>query len=357
MRYVITIDQWLLVVWVVLAVVILAATAGVAYWYGSRKRMGASDGWRARALDSLPVGVVVEDLTGMRLYQNPEAKATIARMVPEQLAELRKQRSQMRASWVAKATDDGSIRVQVIPIGSQSLMILQDITAQQRTEASYRRLIYQLSHELLTPLTAIQGHVDYIGSDSPTNTADRRRSIEAVRNEMDRLTRLTSNLLLLSRLDADQPLQLRPTNMGSVAEEAVLQLIERADARNITLKIQMDPQLPRVQADRDAWKQVFLNLIDNAIKYGSEAGNVEIVLGKGGGGVTISVVDDGPGIRDEDVPHIFTEMYRAEDHRAVSGSGLGLTIVQRIVRRHGGEITCTSEVGSGTTFRITLPVK
>ncbi len=171
---------------------------------------------------------------------------------------------------------------------------------------------------------------------------------------MERLTRLTSNLLILSRLEAGQPFQRRPTNLAAVAEEAVLQVMEKAEARRMTINLQAEGNQPRPPIDRDAWKQVFLNLLDNAVKYGSTGGAVDVVLRQEAGRLLIAVTDNGPGIAPDDLPHLFTELYRADAQRHVAGSGLGLAIVRRIVEQHGGQITCSSELGRGTRFEIML---
>jgi signal transduction histidine kinase len=139
-------------------------------------------------------------------------------------------------------------------------------------------------------------------------------------------------------------------------------MLEKADERRVTLNIEAAPDLPRLSLDRDAWKQVFLNLIDNGIKYGKEGGHVNMRLSHTPNEATITVTDDGPGIAPEDQPHIFEEAYRAgvptkEAGGDVSGSGLGLAIVRRIVEQHGGSISCESALGKGTTFAIILPLE
>nr|MCU0493533.1 sensor histidine kinase [Chloroflexaceae bacterium] len=157
-------------------------------------------------------------------------------------------------------------------------------------------------------------------------------------------------------LEAGQPLQRRPTNLAAVAEETVLSLLEKADVRQITLNLNAAPALPRPPLDRDAWKQVFLYLLDNGIKYGRVGGNVTVGLSQEAGALQISVADDGPGIPADEVPHLFSEFFRGENQRQSSGSGLGLAIVRRIVERHGGTIRCESTPGVGTTFTINLPL-
>ncbi|NJO85013.1 MAG: ATP-binding protein [Blastochloris sp.] len=130
----------------------------------------------------------------------------------------------------------------------------------------------------------------------------------------------------------------------------------KADARHITLNVNTAPDLARPSVDRDKWKQVFLNLIDNAIKYGKEGGTVDIELRQGDALLNITITDDGSGIPPADVPHLFDEMFRSETHRNISGTGLGLAIVRRIVEQHDGQITASSRLGLGTTLHISLPL-
>jgi signal transduction histidine kinase len=116
--------------------------------------------------------------------------------------------------------------------------------------------------------------------------------------------------------------------------------------------------LPRIRADRDRIKQVFVNLLDNAVKYCPEGSQVRVRLLADEESIGIEVADNGPGIPPEDLPHIFDKMYRVEKEgtRAVKGSGLGLSIVKRIVELHGGQIAVDSTMGEGTTFSLRLPL-
>ena len=178
-------------------------------------------------------------------------------------------------------------------------------------------------------------------------------------DEIERLAWLTPNVMTLLRLDAGQALYRSLHSLGVIAEEAVQQLWENAAQRGITLGVRTEPGLERTLVDGSAWKQVFLNLIDNGIKYGREGGSVTVTLRQTDGVQMISVLDDGPGIHPKDVPHLFTRLYRAEDHQHIRGSGLGLAIVKQIVELHEGEIVCRSNRarrGLGTEFQITLPI-
>ena len=338
---------------VLLAFLLLLALLGwgaYRYGYRSARRMRA-------ALAKLPLGVVLFDSAGRPSFANSAAGMLLEQIDTATVEQARRAAMQgLQQTSIVRGNDGVVVQAQAHPLGERRvgvLLTLRDIGQQQRAEANYRKFIHTLSHELLTPFTSLQLRLANLdGSDEAT----RRQSLQVAREDVERLIRLTSNLLLLSRLESRQPLQRRPTNLSAVAEEAVLQLLEKADARRITLNVHAASPLARPAVDRDAWKQVFLNLIDNGIKYGATGGKVDVILRPDGPTLNIAVVDDGAGIAPDDLPHLFAEMFRADAHRHISGTGLGLTIVRRIVEEHGGRITCSSEPGRGTTFHISLPL-
>jgi len=351
-QVVITIDLSALPFVVLIAVIMLVLPAWVAYRYGARavRRLRS-------VLAELPLGVVLVDAAGHRSFTNGAATALLEQIDTTTIAPLRQAAAQgLQQTSVVHGQGGEVVQVQAHPLGGRNagvLIILRDIEQQQRAEASYRTFIHTLSHELLTPLTSLQLRLTNLESG---DRATQRQSLVVARTDVERLTRLTSNLLLLSRLESRQPRQRRPTNLSAVAEEAVLQLLEQADTRRMALNIHAAPRLARPALDRDEWKQVFLNLIDNAIKYGTAGGTVEVSLRQDDTTLTIIVADDGPGIAPDDLPHLFTELFRADAHRHISGTGLGLAIVRRIVEQHGGQISCISEPGRSTSFEIRLPL-
>jgi signal transduction histidine kinase len=166
------------------------------------------------------------------------------------------------------------------------------------------------------------------------------------------------NLLLLSRLEVpDFSLDTSLVNLEAIVEDAILQLSELAEARNISLSLETDTRLPRIVADRARLKQVFINLLDNAIKYNREGGSVTVRLRTEDECLIAQIQDTGEGIPTQDLAHIFEKMYRVERRRGrlVEGSGLGLSIVRRIVEQHGGSISVESRPDEGATFTMILP--
>ena len=356
MRLVLTFDAAALLTLALVVPLVLGALVAGGYRYARRQTQEHV----YAVLANIPLGVVVYDRAGRRAFTNSLADALLRQLDAAQIDQIVAAGLRGTQQTTVLAGQDGTaVQAQCRPLGAPgagTTLTLRDVTQQQLAATNYLKFIHTISHELLTPLTAIHGHLAHIAACVQRNEGGWQGSLQVVQAEAERLTRLTSNLLILSRLETGQPLQRRPTNLAAVAEEAVLQLLDKADARRIALSVHAAPQLARPAVDRDAWMQVFLNLIDNAIKYGCEDGSVDVTLQGDGSTLLVTVSDDGPGIAPDDLPHVFTEMFRAEAQRHVSGSGLGLAIVRRIVEQHNGKIRCSSELGRGTTFQISLPV-
>lgn len=240
-----------------------------------------------------------------------------------------------------------------------TLILLEDLAIAQRQHAFYRNFIQNVSHEIKTPLTVIQGHAAKIG-DEPENREGWLASQRIISDETVRLTKLVDNLLTLSRLESSSfNLEYKLTNFGALIEECILQVSEMAEKRQLSLSLNQPSSLPRINVDRPRLKQVILNLLDNAIKYTPNGGEitVEVQVDEGKKQLICSVQDTGEGIPEEDLPYIFEKLYRAKrtKRRPVEGSGLGLTLAQQIIQAHRGEITVQSDLDEGSVFTFTLP--
>jgi two-component system phosphate regulon sensor histidine kinase PhoR len=220
----------------------------------------------------------------------------------------------------------------------------------------YRRLMQTIGHELRTPLTAIMGHADILDSCSVEEEALWRRSQQFIASEVERLARLVEDLLALSRLDAVVS-ALVPVNLRVVAEEAISATWQPAEEKGVTLALQAATGLPRVQGDVDRLRQVFVNLLDNGVKYTPAGGQVTVRLVPDGNCVRTEVSDTGMGIPEADLPHIFDPLFRGDlASQTAPGTGLGLTIVRTILAQHGAEIRMQSELERGSTFSFDLPI-
>jgi signal transduction histidine kinase len=217
-----------------------------------------------------------------------------------------------------------------------------------------QRLVADVSHEMRTPLTVIRGNVDLLNA---MGCAD-FESLEALKRESDRMTRMVGDLLLLSQADTGQmPMQLQPTQLAPlIADVERSGRVLAGERKTITATCTPDVV---VMADADRLKQVLLNLTDNAIKHTPAGGGVHIdASGPFNGFARIAVNDTGQGIPEADLPHIFDRFYRVDKSRSRErgGSGLGLSIAQKIVEAHKGRITVSSKIGVGTTFDVFIPL-
>lgn len=219
--------------------------------------------------------------------------------------------------------------------------------------------IANASHELRGPLTSIKLRTEAVLDNKDMPPEQRERFLAEVDQEVDRLRRTAERLLDLSRLHikADaRPFQV--VSLGPILRDTLDVLLPRARQHNLTLQEDIPQSLPPVYADPDDLAELFLNLLDNAIKYTPPGGTVTVRARVDNQHVVVEVADTGEGIPPEDLPHIFEPFYRVDKARTrrVGGSGLGLAIVKAIVERHGGKIDVRSTVGEGTTFYVTLPL-
>ncbi|MBI5291136.1 MAG: HAMP domain-containing histidine kinase [Chloroflexi bacterium] len=219
--------------------------------------------------------------------------------------------------------------------------------------------VANISHELKTPLTSIQGFSQAILDGAATEPEAVRRAARIINDETERMRRLVEGLLDLARLDAGQAAVNRaPTDLAAILRSTAEKLSLRAAESRVTLRTAIGP-LPTLVADGDRLAQVFTNLLDNALRHTPAGGTVTLaahVNNGAGGGVEITVTDTGTGIPAEDLPRIFERFYRVDKSRAATkGYGLGLTISKEIVQAHKGVISAESVVNLGTKFTVRLP--
>jgi signal transduction histidine kinase len=227
----------------------------------------------------------------------------------------------------------------------------------ERLEAlftSQQRLLADVSHELRTPLTVIKGNVDLMRRMKSLD----EESLTSIDQEAGRLTRLVGGLLLLAQAESGKlALNLRRVELDLLLTE-VFQEMTILAGNKVHIRLNEIDQA-YVNADRDRLKQVFINLVANAVQYTPQGGEIFLSLERMGEHARVICRDTGPGIPAEDLPHIFERFYRAEKSRTrreSTGFGLGLSIANWIVERHGGRIEVNSQEGKGTTFAIWLPL-
>lgn len=222
----------------------------------------------------------------------------------------------------------------------------------QESFETQRRFTADASHELRTPVTAIGGHVGYLLRRTELN-GTQRESLLVIKGETERMTRLVGDLLELARADAGFTVDLQPMDLVEVAEAVHMEVAPSAGSAVIDVAAAKSKVM--VLGDASRLKQVVLNLVQNALNAG--ASTVTMTLEEDARDVYLSVLDNGPGIPAEALPHLFERFYRVDSARSTrgNGSGLGLAIVKWIVNQHQGSVDVASKPGEGTAFTVTLP--
>ncbi|NIW45667.1 MAG: sensor histidine kinase [Gammaproteobacteria bacterium] len=215
-----------------------------------------------------------------------------------------------------------------------------------------RRFLSLLDHELKNPLTAIMAGLANLTSNHQQSTLD---SVEA---QVQRLNRLVADLRKLSDLET-RSIEFSQVNLSSLLEEVFLLAKERVNKeRTITLTMPQAPwPLPEISADWDLLFLAIHNIIDNAIKFTEPGDTIEIRASEDGNNIRLEFADTGPGIPPDEIDLVWGELFRGKSARGIQGSGLGLALVQAIIRRHGGETAIRSQIDMGTVITISLPVR
>ncbi|MNJ38860.1 Sensor histidine kinase YycG [compost metagenome] len=259
------------------------------------------------------------------------------------------------------------IRVTFTPIHrrefgvSGTIAVLQDVTEQEKLEASRREFVANVSHELRTPLTTIKSYTEALEDGALQDPELGPRFASVIQNQTDRMIRLVTDLLHLSRLDSKEAL-LRKQAIGvlEMLEEVVDRFSFQMQEKEVHPVIFIEEGVDTAWMDRDQIDQVLDNLISNAMKYTPEGGKITFEARRVDDGmIAISVQDNGIGIPKRDLERIFERFYRVDKARArnMGGTGLGLSIAREIVKAHGGTITLESELGEGTKITFTLPTQ
>lgn len=336
------------------------------------------------AFESIHVGVIVFDRMGVTRLMNPAAcemldipyrdyaGVTIEDTVPggairDLLAQALDQPDE-RSLEITLGEEDGRIyqAQTTLMTGEQGevenvVAIFHDITEIRRVERMKTAFVSTVSHELRTPLTSIKGFISTLLEDDEGMYDDETRGefLVIIDEECDRLTRLISDLLNVSRIESGRGLELQLSDVELAAA------IERSAAAQPDygakheLVVEVPEQVATIRADADKLAQILDNLVGNAVKYSPDGGQVKVVVNDEGDTVRIDVTDEGLGIPGRHRDKIFERFHQVDDdvdHKAISGTGIGLYLVQHLVHGHGGSVwLADSEVGRGSTFSIRLP--
>lgn len=261
-------------------------------------------------------------------------------------------------SHAATEVAQGDLHTPVIITGPTEVQNLAVAFNEMKTQVnqaqqSQRDFLANVSHDLKTPLTSIQGYAQAILDGA---AKDPKRAATIIYEEAERLNRLVTQLTDLARVEAGRfSLHLTAIDLGQMVTSVAQSLAVMADKKHISLEIDA-PSMPSVAADGDRFSQVLNNLISNAIKYTPDGGNVWVKTRAVEGGVEVSIADNGVGIPEKDLPRIFERFYQVDKARGPSrGTGLGLAIVKEIIQAHGGKIEVQSVEGRGSRFSVWMP--
>lgn len=252
------------------------------------------------------------------------------------------------------------IRLDLDPTRIIGIMaLIQDVTEMRKLEKMRSDFVANVSHELKTPLTSIRGFIETLKSGAIDDGKVRNKFLDIIDIESERLTRLINSLLHLSAIENQAYLLKREKiHIKEVMNEIEVITERLIENKNLNYISEIESELPEIYGCRDRFKQMILNLIENAIKYTPENGEVRVLIYKRYDNIMITVKDTGIGIPKEDLPRLFERFYRVDKARTrrVGGTGLGLSIVKHIVLSFNGNIKVNSQVGKGSEFTIRIPI-
>jgi len=318
-------------------------------------------------LSSMEEGVVlVGSVGGIRLINAAAERhlqtrpTTLAWLQPVAFQDaVRKAAAGRSVVTVEMETEEPSrwLRASAIPVDQEGtvLLVVRDVTDARRLEAVRRDLVANASHELKTPAASIQAAAETIRTALRDDPAAIPPFAEQLEREAVRLSRIVSDLLDLSRLEAGSDLA-EQVSLGRLLQEERERLEQHATEQRIVLSVRDEPT-PLVRGSARDLSLLVRNLVDNAIRYTRPGGRVDVTLSGQGEEVVLSVADTGVGIPTRELPRIFERFYRVDRARSreTGGTGLGLSIVKHVIENHGGTVNVTSELGRGTCFEVRLP--
>ncbi len=260
--------------------------------------------------------------------------------------------SQVELDAVATRNEAGEI--------TGALVLFHDITELKKIDQVRRDFVANVSHELRTPLSILRGYIETL-LDSPEMPREEfSRILGVMERHSKRLDLLAEDLLTLAQLESANPdLQLGKVDLSRFFGEIIRDWEKKLANKHLNMIADVAPELPSICADRARLQEALYNLLDNAVKYSCEHGEITLQARQRDQQVVLSVGDNGIGISKEDLPRVFERFYRVDKARTaenIRGTGLGLAIVKHIAQLHGGHVEAESELGKGTTIRMVLPI-
>ena len=267
-------------------------------------------------------------------------------------SELTVDASQIEIHAVATRNDAGEI--------TGALVLFHDITELKKMDQIRRDFVANVSHELRTPLSILRGYIETLLDNPKTSREEFLRILGVMERHSKRLDLLAQDLLTLAHLESANPnLQLGNVDLPSFFEEMVRDWEKKLATKQLNVIVDVPPNAPMIRADQQRLQEALYNLLDNAVKYSREHGEIRLTARQRDEEIVLNVSDNGIGISEEDLPRIFERFYRVDKARStesIYGTGLGLAIVKHVAQLHGGRVEAESEINKGTTIRVVLPI-
>lgn len=287
----------------------------------------------------------------------------MSRSLTKPLVSLTRAAEEMKAGnyahRVEKPKSQDELGTLALTFNAMAGKIATDVNELRQQEQLRRDLTANIAHDLVTPLTAIQGYSEAIADDVITSSAERHEVAQLIAREVQRLRRLVSDMQNMTSLESGRVhLELAPLNLHDLVTETLAVITPECEQAEIKLRNEINPAIPPVLADSDRITQVLLNLIDNARRHTPIGGTITLGSWVDGPWLVAWVKDTGSGINPQDLPYIFERFYRVDRSRTTSsgGSGLGLAIIKAIIVAHGGVAWAQSTPKQGTTIYFALPL-
>lgn len=331
-------------------------------------------------LQNMNDGILAFDMKGKLIHFNPEAKRLLNR---QYLDDIRFDRffkeinANITLGDLLYMKPDGSVERE-IKLSNQYLhlnfatfkvdnkvggiiVVIHDVTKQEKLEQSRRDFVANVSHELRTPLTTIKSYSETLADMPDVDRELQIRFLDVIASESDRMARIISNLLTLAELDENQTYikAPEPIDVRKMLESIVERMSLTAQKKHQSLTYHPINDVPIIAGDHDVLERIIINIVSNALKYTRDGGSIEVYSSKVYNDISIKVVDNGIGIQEDKLPHIFDRFYRVDKARSrdTGGTGLGLAIAKQSLESvFNGKIKIASEFHKGTEVTITIPV-
>jgi len=289
--------------------------------------------------------------------------ATLDQLVAETLETGEAMRSELSVAD-SRTHGERQIEVSAVPIKkaddemSGAVVLFHDITELKQLDRIRREFVANVSHELRTPLSILRGYIEVLLDEPETSREELTRILSIMERHSKRLRRLVDDLLSLAQLESSQAtLDLSVVRVDELFNNLIRDWKEKLSAKNLKVVVDLTPEAFTLHADGTRLEEVLHNLLDNAVKFSRENGQIHLQAVRRGSEMVLSVADNGLGISKEHLPRIFERFYRADKARSreLGGTGLGLAIVKHIAQLHGGRVEAESELGRGTIIRVVIP--